>query len=85
MTLNLDIPPDLEERLKKEAAVLGLSPGEFAVRVLSTTLRPRTPRTPSEIVEYWQAEGLLGTRSDIVDSSEHARQIRREAEHRSRG
>ncbi|MCC6129281.1 MAG: hypothetical protein IT186_05080 [Acidobacteria bacterium] len=85
MTLSLDIPPDLEERLKKEAAVLGLSPGEFAVRVLSTTLRPRTPRTPDEIVDYWQAEGLLGSRTDIVDSAEHARQIRREAEHRSRG
>ncbi len=85
MTLSLEIPPDLEERLRKEAAILGLSPGEFAVRVLSTTLRPRAPRTPNEVVDYWEAEGLLGTRPDILDSSEHTRQIRHDAERRTRG
>jgi hypothetical protein len=42
------------------------------------------PRTGAEIVAYWEREGLIGTRTDITDSVEHARQLRRRAERRER-
>src|SRR5262249_33974410 len=42
------------------------------------------PATPAEVVAYWERHGLLGTRPDITDSLEHAREIRRKAERRAR-
>ncbi|HEX6900290.1 MAG TPA: hypothetical protein VF789_11275 [Thermoanaerobaculia bacterium] len=42
------------------------------------------PRTGADLVAYWQAEGLVGTRPDIADSQAHAREIRRQAERRER-
>jgi hypothetical protein len=42
------------------------------------------PKTGSELVAYWQSEGLIGTRTDITDSQRHARQLRRQAEKRAR-
>lgn len=41
------------------------------------------PTTAAEIVAYWQQEGLIGSRSEITDSQEHARELRRQAEDRS--
>jgi hypothetical protein len=43
-----------------------------------------TPRNGAELLTYWQNEGLIGTRPDIVDASEHARALRQRAEHRER-
>jgi hypothetical protein len=40
------------------------------------------PRNGAELLAYWQNEGLIGTRPDIVDASEHARALRQRAEHR---
>ena len=40
--------------------------------------------TPAEIVAYWERYGLIGTRPDITDSLEDARQLRRKAERRDR-
>lgn len=37
----------------------------------------------TELVEYWQTEGLIGARPDITDSQEYARQIREHAEQRT--
>jgi hypothetical protein len=42
------------------------------------------PTTPAEVVAYWERHGLLGTRPDIKDSLEHARELRRKAERRDR-
>jgi hypothetical protein len=39
-------------------------------------------RTGAEIVAYWQAEGLIGTRTDSTDSPAIARQIREQAQRR---
>jgi hypothetical protein len=41
-------------------------------------------RTGTELIEYYQREQLIGTRSDIVDSQAHARTLREAAERRAR-
>jgi hypothetical protein len=40
------------------------------------------PTNGAELVAYWERHGLIGTRPDIKDSLEHAREIRRKAERR---
>ena len=84
MSLVLELPQDLEEELKKEAARLGLPLAEYALRVLSTGRPKRDVTNGAELVAYWQSEGLVGTRSDVQDSQEHARRLRREAQRRLR-
>jgi hypothetical protein len=42
------------------------------------------PTNGAELVAYWERHGLIGTRPDITDSLEHAREIRRKAERRDR-
>jgi hypothetical protein len=86
MTLTLELPDELESDLSKEAARLGLSLPEHILNLLS---RQKTgndsPRTGAELVAYWEREGLVGMRNDILDSQEHARRLRQAAETRSRG
>jgi hypothetical protein len=85
MSITLDIPEELENELSAEALQLGVSLPEYVLRVLSTGLiTGKRPKTGAELVEYWQSEGLIGTRSDITDSQAHARQIREQAECRTR-
>ena len=85
MTITLELPKDLERELSAEAAKLGLPLSEYALRLLSTGRGPRSaPKNGAELVAYWQAEGVIGSRSDIEDSQEHAREIRRKAETRER-
>lgn len=84
MTLTLELPPDLEARLQSESARRGLSPSECVLEVLDTTIPDAPPpSTPSELVDYWEREGVLGIwadRTDIPDSPEYARQLRHQAE-----
>ena len=85
MTITLHLPQELEHELSGEAAQLGLSLSEYALRILSRKPPIRTtPKTGAELVAYWQATGLVGTRTDITDSQQHARAIRAEAEKRTR-
>jgi hypothetical protein len=85
MSITLDLPEELENELSAEAKKLGLSLPAYVLRILSTGfVIGNTPKTGAELVEYWQSEGLIGTRSDITDSQERARQIRKQAEIRTR-
>jgi hypothetical protein len=85
MTLTLELPGELEADLSAEAARLGLSLPEYVLRVLSAgRLVAPAPRNGKELVAYWEREGLLGTRPDITDSAQHARDLRSRAERRSR-
>ena len=77
MSITLDMPQELEKELSAAAAQAGLSLSEYALRVLSTaSAMGNKPKTGAELIEYWQNEGSIGTRSDIADSQTHARQIR---------
>ena len=85
MSITLDLPEELENELSAEATQLGLSLPEYILRVLSTGLiMDKTPKTGAELVEYWQSEGLIGTRPDITDTQARARQIREQAQRRTR-
>ena len=83
MSIVLDLPPELESELAAEAAQLRLPLSEYAVRLLvSGRSSELKPSTGAELVAYWQSAGLVGTRPEILDSAEHARELRKQAETR---
>lgn len=85
MSLVLDLPTELETELASEAARLGLPLPEYVLRLLAGGRAPSIePRTGAALLAYWQSEGLIGTRSDIADSSAHARAVREQAQRRAR-
>ncbi len=83
MTITLELPEELESELAAEADRLKLSLSDYIVRLL-TNAQPvdNRPTTGAELVTYWQNEGLIGTRLDITDVPEYARELRRSAERR---
>jgi hypothetical protein len=83
MSLTIELPPDLEAELAAEAAQLRLPLSEYLVRVIAFGRAPNPmPRTGAEVVDYWEREGLLGTRPDITDPTEHVRALREKSEKR---
>jgi hypothetical protein len=85
MSITLDLPQELERELSMEATRLGLSLSEYALRLLSSgRIVGNLPTTGVELVAYWQREGVVGSRPDIADSQEYARQIRHTVERRTR-
>ena len=85
MTLTLEIPQELEQKLNAEARRLGLPLEQVALRRLdeAPTAAEASPRDGAELVAYWRREGVIGSRPDIEDSQAHAREIRRRAERRT--
>jgi hypothetical protein len=84
MSLVLELPPELESELAAQAADCGLPLPEYALRLLaSQSLRPAV-RRGAELLDYWQAEGLVGTRPEILDARAHARSLREQAQQRTR-
>ena len=85
MSITLDLPGDLERLLEAEAARLGLPVAEYAVRLLAETRatdeRPEIA-TGADLVAFWEREGVIGSRPDIIDPAGHARRLRAEAERR---
>ena len=85
MSITLDLPQELGSELATEATQLGLSLSAYVLRLLSTRpLLGPMPTTGATLVAYWQREGVIGTRPDIMDSQAHARQLRHKAERRRR-
>ena len=85
MNITLELPSELERELADEASQLKLPLSEYILRVLA--FRPflqNPPKTGVELVAYWENIGVVGSRPDIADSQEHARQLRDQAEHRQR-
>jgi hypothetical protein len=85
MNITLELPSELEHELSTEASQLKLPLAEYILRVLS--FRPflqNPPRTGLELVAYWESIGVVGSRPDIADSQEYARQLRNQAESRER-
>ncbi|PIG91218.1 hypothetical protein [Gloeocapsopsis sp. IPPAS B-1203] len=83
MSINLDLPTDLEDELSFEASQLKLPLTEYILRVLS--FRPflqNPPKTGAELITYWENNGVINSRPDINDSQEYARRLRHEAENR---
>ncbi len=89
MTITLNLPRDLEEELTQEAARLGLPLAEYALRVLATSRTSRSggdePLTGAELVDYWNREGIIGSRADIEDPVGFARELRERNQNRAHG
>jgi hypothetical protein len=83
MPQTVELPDDLADALTDEAARLGLSLPDYTVRLL-TAARPSAAsvRSGADLVAFWQAEGLVGSRPDIADSQAEARRLRDEAQRR---
>lgn len=85
MTININLPLELESELSTEASQLNLPLPEYILRILATRkISSNLPKTGAELVAYWQNEGIINSRSDITDSQSYARQLRRDAETRER-
>ena len=84
MSLVLELPPELESELIAQAADCGLPLSEYALRLLAGQSSRPAVRNGAELLDYWQAEGLVGTRPEIVDAPSHARALREQAQKRVR-
>jgi hypothetical protein len=84
MSLVLELPPELESELAAQAADCGLPLSEYALRLLAGQSSRPAVRSGAELIDYWQAEGLVGTRPEIVDAPAHARSLREQAQQRAR-
>jgi len=85
MSITLNLPLELETELAAEAAQLGISLPDYALQILAGERNlHHGPRTGAELLAYWQGEGLVGARSDIVDPTAHATILREQSQHRVR-
>ncbi|MEH2061446.1 MAG: hypothetical protein V7K50_04090 [Nostoc sp.] len=85
MSINLNLPPELENELFTEASRLNLPISEYILRILSVRqVLANPPRTGAELVAYWQSEGVINSRPDLTDSQAYARKLRHEAQTRER-
>lgn len=83
MSISLNLPLELENELHDEASQLNLSLSEYILRILATRqVLENPPKNGAEFVAYWQNEGIINSRPDIIDSQAYARQLRRQAERR---
>lgn len=85
MSIHLDLPPELESQLSTEALRLNLLLSEYILRVLSIgQVLSNPPKTAAELVAYWQSEAVINSRPDITDSQVYARNLRHQAQTRTR-
>lgn len=83
--VSLELPEELAAAPATEATRLGLSLPDYAAHLLaSASPRPGHVRIGADLVAYWQAEGVVGTRADVADSQAHARSLRERAAWRHR-
>jgi hypothetical protein len=53
-----------------------------AIRLRDIYILGDLPKTGLELVTYWQNEGVISSRPDMVDSQSYARKLRHDAETR---
>ena len=77
MPMTLELPDEVAEWLQKVATGRGISVQEYALERLSFP-KPAVPGLTdgASLVAYWEANGLLGTRTDITDTSAEATRLR---------
>lgn len=82
MTITLDLTPELEQELSREAEQINLSLSEYIVHLLSARqVFHNYPKTGAELVAYWQSAGVINSRPDLPNSKKYARKLRNEAEY----
>jgi hypothetical protein len=86
MTLTLHLTPEQEQRLRPIADRQGIPAEDFVLKVLDQATEDNASEPPlgARLLAKWQREGIIGTFSDRPDSPEFARELRIEAEDRTR-
>ncbi len=85
MNITVELSSELERDLANEASQLNLPLSEYILRLLSfRPPLPNQPKTGVELLVYWENAGVINSRSDVLDSQEHARLLRNQSEHRER-
>ena len=83
MTLTITLNDEEVRRLRAMAERAGVDQ-ETVIRQLIGTYAnpiPDIPRTPADAIDYWRANGVIGSYGDpSVDSTLLAREIRKKAE-----
>ena len=83
MPRTLELPDDLADALTDEASRLGLSLRDYAISLLtSARLATASIHSGADLLAFWRAEGLTGSRADITDSQTEARRLREQAQRR---
>ena len=85
MSLVLELPDELEIELAKEAGQHALSLPDYVLQLIEQARLPGHEQFKSgaDIVAYWKKNGLIGTRPDIADPGQYARDLRQRAETRN--
>jgi hypothetical protein len=83
MSQTVELPDDLANALNDEASRLGLSLPDYAVRLLISA-RPFAAviHDGAELIAFWQAEGVVGSRKELANSQSEARRLRDQAQRR---
>lgn len=81
MALQIELPPELAERLEQEATRLGVEPEQIVLQLVEERFRPQTG---AELLDYLERNDALGAFQDRPPTREWARQLRQEAETRGR-
>lgn len=79
MTITLELEPEIEARLRENAARAGMDETEYAKRLIEVVLVER-PMTGAEALAYWDRMGVRGVLAGRPDSPEFARQLRAQEE-----
>jgi hypothetical protein len=83
MSQSITLPDDLVKDLTVHADRMGLSLVDYVIYRLDAPSPPSSViTTGAELVEYWKAAGVIGTRPDIQDSQQEARNLREKAQRR---
>ena len=69
MTLTINIPPELESRLQKEASRKGVAPDEYARMLLEEQLPPRDDQAPRNGDAWAVLRSMMGTVEGPADWS----------------
>ncbi|CAD5925293.1 MULTISPECIES: hypothetical protein [Planktothrix] len=76
MSIMIELPPELEQKLSTEASQLNLSLSDYILRILlSEEIAKNLPKTGAELVNYWQNEGVINSCPDITDMGVGAQKL----------
>ena len=86
MSVVLNLPKRLEKQLHLEAASQQQPLEEYLLDLIHLARQPRTPafQTTADVLAYWKAEGVIGSRPAKTNSQKLARQLRDQVEMRRR-
>lgn len=86
MSITLTLPKKLERELNDEAKARQKELPDYLVELIHQARDTSSPRFKSttEVLAYWQAEGLINTRPRNTNSQQLARKLRKQAGNRKR-